>query len=266
MILALQESLRSASAFTSLKTHHLAMQAALWLPAGSGKLWLSAALTACFAVLGRLARGVTTAGAVAGALACFALLQGLGTGGFSALLMVFALTWIATRIGYRRKQQLGTAEPRTGRGALQVLANLGIASVCAFAYATIWPDWRLAIAACAALAEAAADTVSSEIGQAAGGLPRLVTTWRKAAPGTDGAVSFAGTLAGTAAAVIVGLTCVVTGLLPWHSSAICAGAAVIGMLADSFLGATLERKGLLDNNAVNFLSTTIAAAAAFLFS
>ncbi len=266
MILALRESLRSASDCTSLKTHGLAAQAALWLPRGSGKLWLSAALTTCFAVLGRLVRGVTTAGAVAGALACLALFQGLGTGGFSALLMVFALTWLATRIGYRRKQQLGTAEPRTGRGALQVLANLGMASVCAFAYATIWPDRRLAIAACATLAEAAADTVSSEIGQAAGGIPRLVTTWRKAAPGTDGAVSFAGTLAGTAAAVIVGLTCVVTGLLPWHSFPICAGAAVIGMLADSFLGATFERKGLLGNNAVNFISTAIAAAAAFLLS
>lgn len=266
MILALRQTFKSFGDPIPLKIQDLGVHTAFWLQHGSSKLWLSAALTACFAVLGRLVRGVTTAGAVAGALACFALLQGLGTGGFSALLMVFALTWIATRIGYRRKQRLGTAEPRTGRGALQVLANLGMASLCACAYATIWPDWPLAVAACATLAEAAADTVSSEIGQAAGGVPRLVTTWRKAPPGTDGAVSFAGTLAGTAAAVIVGLTCVVNGLLPWHSFAICAGAAVIGMLADSILGATLERKGLLGNNTVNFLSTAIAAAAGFWLS
>ena len=31
----------------------------------------------------------------------------------------------------------------------------------------------------AALAEAAADTVSSEMGQALGGTPRLITSWRK---------------------------------------------------------------------------------------
>jgi uncharacterized membrane protein len=39
-------------------------------------------------------------------------------------------------------------------------------------------------------------------------------------------------------------------------------AALIGMLADSFLGAWLERRHLLNNDAVNFLSTLLAAASA----
>jgi uncharacterized membrane protein len=38
------------------------------------------------------------------------------------------------------------------------------------------------------------------------------------------------------------------------------------MIADSFLGATLERRGLLHNNAVNFSSTAIAAMIAFAMS
>ena len=43
-------------------------------------------------------------------------------------------------------------------------------------------------------------------------------------------------------------------------------AAVAGMLFDSLLGALLERRNLLNNDAVNFLSTVFAAALAFLFS
>jgi uncharacterized membrane protein len=39
----------------------------------------------------------------------------------------------------------------------------------------------------------------------------------------------------------------------------CAG-GVFGFLFDSLLGATLERQGLLNNDAVNFLSTAVAAA------
>jgi uncharacterized membrane protein len=39
----------------------------------------------------------------------------------------------------------------------------------------------------------------------------------------------------------------------------CAG-AVFGLLFDSLLGATLERRGWLNNDAVNFLSTASAAA------
>jgi uncharacterized membrane protein len=38
----------------------------------------------------------------------------------------------------------------------------------------------------------------------------------------------------------------------------CAG-AVFGLFFDSLLGATLEERGLLNNDAVNFLSTIIAA-------
>ena len=52
----------------------------------------------------------------------------------------------------------------------------------------------------AALAEAAADTVSSEIGQVWGGQPRIIISLRLAEPGTDGAISLNGTLAGVVAA------------------------------------------------------------------
>jgi uncharacterized membrane protein len=39
------------------------------------------------------------------------------------------------------------------------------------------------------------------------------------------------------------------------------GAALLGMFADSFLGAGLERRGLLNNDSVNFLGTLVSAVA-----
>lgn len=238
--------------------HNLAAISSISLTHPAHKLWVFAALTALFAVLGRLVRGVTTGGALAGAALCFALLVGAGLGGFAALLTLFVLTWTSTRIGYARKQSLGTAEARAGRNAAQVLANVGVAALCAALFA-ILRDPRLLVAAGAALSEAAADTVSSEIGQAVGGSPRMVTNWRPVQAGTDGAITVTGTLAGVGAVVVVSLTCIVIGVFGWAQFLPSAGAAAAGMFADSFLGATLERRGVLGNNGVNFLSTAIAA-------
>ena len=84
-----------------------------------------------FAALARLVRGVTVAGAIAGAVICCLLYVGAGLGAFLVLVSVFALTWLGTRFGYRRKEKLGTAERLDGRTALQVLANLAVAAGCA---------------------------------------------------------------------------------------------------------------------------------------
>jgi uncharacterized membrane protein len=43
-------------------------------------------------------------------------------------------------------------------------------------------------------------------------------------------------------------------------------AALFGMIADSYLGATFERRKLLNNNGVNFLGTLVAAAGALLLA
>jgi uncharacterized protein (TIGR00297 family) len=229
-------------------------------------LWTAVVVTLIFTTLARWVRGVSFSGAMAGAAVCFLLYIGAGPGAFAALVSVFALTWLSTRFGYRRKEKLGTAEKLDGRTALQVLANLAVAAACAGLSALSAGRAILLLAVSAALSEAAADTVSSELGQARSAKARLITTWEEVTAGTDGGVSWAGTLAGVAAATAVSLVCALTGLVPLRWLGISIVAAVAGMIADSYLGAWLERRKLLSNDAVNFLGTLVAAATAFLLA
>jgi uncharacterized protein (TIGR00297 family) len=227
-------------------------------------LWSALIVTLVFTTLARWVRGVNSSGAVAGAAVCFVLYAGAGPGAFAALVSVFALTWISTRLGYQRKRRLGTAERLDGRTGLQVLANLTVAAICAGLSSLASKNPIFLLAASAALSEAAADTVSSEVGQARSAKARLITTWEEVVPGTDGGVSWAGTLAGIAAATVVSVVCVSTGLVPIRWLGISIAAAVTGMIADSYLGALLERRKLLNNDAVNFVGTLIAAGTASL--
>jgi uncharacterized protein (TIGR00297 family) len=178
---------------------------------------------------------------------------------------VFVLTWISTRFGYRGKEKLGTAEQPDGRTALQVLANLAVAASCS-ALSAFTGKAVFLLAVSAALSEAAADTVSSELGQARGAKARLITSWEEVPAGTDGGVSWVGTLAGIIAAATVSLVCALAGLLPIRWLGISIAGALAGMLTDSYLGALLERRNLLNNDAVNFLGTLAAACAATLLA
>ena len=192
--------------------------------------------------------------------------------GLVPVLVVLIVTSLATGFGRRRKEETGIAEKRRGRGAAQVAANLGMAALImdpSLQSALI--DTRplagrtfasLLALGLAVLAEAAADTVSSELGQVLGGRPRMITTLRSVEPGTDGAITLAGTAAGILAAGLVA----VAGCFALHGDAsmllVSWAGGVFGLFFDSLLGATLERAGWLNNDAVNFLSTASAAACA----
>ena len=256
----------------------LVLQAHWWATQSLPVAIWSVGLSLLLGVVVLWLRAATPAGAATGAVITGSLMFSTATFPYEpwntalpAVLTVSLLAWSATKLGRKRKELLGTAESRRGRSAAQVAANLGMAAVVCSEFVQGWlsdSHWFYRPAAApealfavmlAALAEAAADTVSSEIGQVLGGQPRMITTLGVAEPGTDGAVSAAGTLAGLiAAGIVAGIgTWALRGDLSmfWISG----GGAVFGFFFDSLLGATLERRGWLNNDGVNFLSTGSAA-------
>jgi uncharacterized protein (TIGR00297 family) len=173
-----------------------------------------------------------------------------------SLIVLFVLTFVATRLGRARKERRGLAEARTGRRASQIVANLGVATLCA---AAGWYPGCIA-----ALAEAAADTVSSEIGQAFGGRAWLITTLRRVPAGRDGGMSLLGSAAGVFAAALVVAVGAMHHALGSASEVVFA-AACLGLLFDSVLGATIEERGWVGNDLVNFSSTLFAAGLPYLW-
>ena len=213
-----------------------------------------------FALLARVMGAVTDGGALAGVLAAFILMLAAGFAGFIPLLTLFLLTVISTRWGYGRKLRLGVAERRRGRQASQVIANLGAATMCALPL--IWfTDLSdiLLVGSMAALAEAAADTVSSELGQATARGAYMITDFRDVPIGTNGAISFEGTVGGCVAACIISWVSAVSGLVDWRWTPAITFAGIAGMFLDSLLGATWENAGRIGNDGVNFVSSVLAA-------
>jgi uncharacterized protein (TIGR00297 family) len=225
-------------------------------PSTGSRFLTAIAITAGFALMAWSAGGVNISGALAGSAVAFIMaVRDLRM--FLALLVVFAVTLVATRVGYARKQQLRTAEPAGGRTAAQAMANLGIAALVVAVAGAGWP-----VLALAALAEAAADTSSSEIGMAFPGKTRMITNFRPVPPGTDGGISLLGTIAALAGSASVAVAAVATGLATIQQMAIIIVAGFLGTLVDSLLGALFERRGWLDNDLVNLFSTAAAVAMA----
>jgi uncharacterized protein (TIGR00297 family) len=215
-------------------------------------------ITLAFTLAARLMRGVNRSGAFAGAMVAF-IVAGRDLRLFWMLLVVFFVTFAATRAGASRKRRLRMAEAESGRSASQVISNLGVAAL-AVALAPFNSAYLLALAA---LAELAADTTSSEIGAAFATRTVLITTRKSVPPGTDGGISPNGTIAGIGAAAVTAACAMAFGLVPGLGALVIACSGITGMFVDSLLGATLENGGYLNNDLVNLLSTTAAACLAW---
>jgi uncharacterized protein (TIGR00297 family) len=207
--------------------------------------------------------GVSISGAIAGALVGVLILACAGWPAWWLLGSTFLVTTIATKLGASRKSAMGIAEPKRGRrGASGIVANTAVAAIAALLIAAdpAAPTPRMMLAA--ALITAGSDSVASEIGKAWGRTTRVIWTGRRVPPGTDGAVSMTGTMAGMLSSFALSGAAAALALLNARAVASVALASVVASLLEGILAVTLERRGWLDNDGVNFVATGLGAALA----
>jgi len=216
------------------------------------------AVTSAFGWVSRALGATSVAGMLTGVfLGLLAVVLG-GYGWFVVLVAFFAVGSLSTKFKYERKAERGVAEPNDGaRGTGNVLGNSAAALIALLLYAAHahvpLSDAVFLFAYAGSVATALADTLSSELG----GLfdaPRLVTTFERVEPGTDGAVTWQGEVAGVAGASVIAALSVVVFDLGAVGAGVVVAAGVVGMTADSVAGATIEGDWL-GNQGVNFLAT-----------
>jgi uncharacterized protein (TIGR00297 family) len=246
---------------------------------------IGALCSAAVALIALRLRALTAGGALAAFAVGTATYSSLGPAG-AAVLLAFFLTSVAlSRFGRTRKRGFVDIGKTGARDAAQVVANGGVATICALL--ALGGDPRYAIAFAGAFAAANADTWGTEIGMLAAQCPRSILTLRPIATGLSGGITLIGTFAEIAGAALIAATSSAVGIGGFW--AVTAG-GIAGALVDSLLGASLQSlrwcphcrracetephacganttvvRGIawLGNDSVNALATATGAAVAF---
>lgn len=196
---------------------------------------------AAIVIVALRARALDRGGALAACVVGTATYGALAVPGATVLLAFFVTSVGLSRVEKTRKRDLLVDVDKTGaRDAAQVLANGGIAALCALG--ALWIDARLAVAFAGAFAAATADTWGTEIGTLVRGKPHSILTLRPIATGLSGGVTIVGTLAEIAGACFIAGIALATHVVAGNlrvAIAIALG-GIAGALADSLLGASVQ--------------------------
>ena len=194
--------------------------------------------------------------------------------GFLILLTFFSLASTATRFRMDQKTKLGVSQKQGGaRSAKHVIANGGIPFflACAIAVATEYDMVYQAYFAAftASLATALADTLSTEMGQVYGKKCYLLISMERVKIGTEGAVSYEGTLWGIGGAVFLAALAAMLGMFPHFpvkTAVLVSFAAVIANLVESIIAGIFNQFDRSPNEFVlNFINGAIGASLCFFF-
>ncbi len=197
---------------------------------------------------GRRAGALTSSGVVA-AIVIGALSFAFGGLLVASAIIIFFIS--GSLLGHMRSTRADQARSRAPkdatRDAAQVIANGAVATACAViagltALGGAHISFRWLIAAVCAIAAAAGDTWSTEIGALSAASPRRISDWHCVPAGTSGGVTWLGTIAAPLGGGLVGLAGLTTPGAPtvvqWVG--LCALVGLVGSVLDSVLGATLQ--------------------------
>lgn len=194
----------------------------------------------------------------------------LGWPGYVIVAFYFIVGSGVTRIGLAQKEAAGIAEKRSGaRGPENVWGSALTAALCAVGTLFVDPGMQslLVLGYVASFSTKLADTTASEVGKAYGKRTFLITTLKPVSPGTEGAVSLEGTLAGIVAAGAIALLGWGVGLITLWGVLWSVLAAFIATNIESLIGATLQEKfDWLTNEIVNIINTLIGGAIAIILA
>lgn len=213
-----------------------------------------------------LAKKLTLPAALTGGALGVIIFFGVGWMGIALMATFFLLGTLATSWKKNTKQTLGIAQENKGRRSVgQVLANGGVAGLLGL-LSVLFPQYAptFLLSMAASFSSATADTASSELGSVYGRKFYDILSFKKGRRGADGVISMEGIFFGLGGSAII--AAVYAAGSGWRRECLwIVVAGTIGNLADSYLGATLERRGIMGNDAVNFLNTAIAALFLFLW-
>lgn len=205
----------------------------------------------------------------------------LGWQGWTTCVLYLGLGSLVTKVKFQEKEKKGIAEGRGGRrGPENVWGSAATGLILAAASVQILPGASVGVLSnilekvvtydllvlgyVSSLATKLADTFASEIGKAYGKTTFLITTFERAEPGTEGAVSLEGTVAAAVGGSLLPIYATAIGFLDGGIAAVGVAtlAAFLATNAESLIGATLQGKkgfGWMTNEVVNFLNTVIGA-------
>jgi uncharacterized protein (TIGR00297 family) len=224
------------------------------------------AVNGVVALLAMRARSIDALGALSAVIIGTLITIGTGLRGFALMAVFFVAGSAVTRLGYRVKAARGIAQERGGaRGWRNAWANGLVPALLAVLCGMAAGETRelLLLAYAASVATAAGDTCSSEVGKAYGRRTFLITSGRPVPPGTEGAISLEGTLAGLAGAALVAGSGAALSLYGALAAALVTLAGFLGGLLESVIGTVAERRGWLNNDQLNALNTAIGGGLAY---
>jgi len=191
----------------------------------------------------------------------------LGTQWFLIMLSFFILGSAATKYKFQYKKRIGVEQGRGGaRGYRNVFAN-GIAAAAAAVLFGVFQQPVFIVMYVGCVATAAADTLASEIG-VTGGIPYMITTFKKVPIGVNGGITLTGECVALLGGFTVSLVALLLNVITPEMMIICTLAGFVGTNIDSLVGATLENRGFLGNAGTNLLATLgggVCAVALYLF-